>query len=1040
MTAALKAASQSPRLVHRRWMCRRPVPFLWLFLGFTSASLCGRALHAQTCVSPPSGLVGWWRGEGDATDSAGSNNGTIHGGVTFAAGMVGPAFSLNGVDGWIEIPDDPSLNFSPTSPMSIELWAFPVVQQSIAHFVGKRDPSCGSSFEYQLGVDPNAGLFFNGSSGGGVFTGQQLPLNTWTHLAATFDGNNFTFYTNGVLAGSGTGTLGPANNDSLAIGTSGGCPFFQGLIDEMSLYNRALSQTEIQSIYLAQQAGKCSTPTAPYIITQPMDQAPAADSEIMLSVLGAGTYPLSYQWSYNGTNLTGATNASLIFSNIQLQASGVYQVSVSNDFGQALSDAATVSVFSPVCTASPPGLVSWWAGEGNGNDNMGTNNGSLVNGVGFKPGVVGQAFRMNGTNQYVKIPKSASLDIRDQITIDFWMNSDPSNAIGSAFEGLVTSDFYFVEMDTTPGHVGINFSISTNNGGFFPSTSDLNERGLIFPAGEWHHVAATYDGTNMQTYLDGQPSGNPRPWSGPISPMLANSFIAIGSEDGRTTCPNCHGTRYYKGLIDEVDIFNRALSSNEIMAIYNSYGAGKCPFAPAFVSQPQNSTVKAGASITLAAAAAGSNPLAYQWQFDSINLAGATNTWLTLTNVQPSNAGTYSVTVTNSLGSATSSNALLKVEVITVLGNGQVLSNAQYTFANPITVQLLNFFTNGDIFYTLDGTTPSFASTQYTGPFTVNQNVILQALGYDADFAQSGYSDPINIIFPPAYSVTATTPGGGAIQLNPSSPPYFSNSVVGLTAVASNGWSFLQWAGDASGTSPTNTVLMTTNKTIQALFGTGLTVTSSTAGTVLRLPSAPLYPYGMKVQLNALPQTNNYFALWGNAASGNLNPIYFTLTNPNPTVSALFVGMSSNQDSLVVIPVGHGKISIAPQANVFTNSQLVTITATADTNQTFLGWSGDVNGTQNPLMVSIGPSKTIFANFSKNYRFSFAPLTGLGLEAGFGLNLTGEIPVAYRFDASANLANWLPLITLTNYTGTLHYTDTNALNFNERFYRGVPLP
>jgi len=275
---------------------------------------------------------------------------------------------------------------------------------------------------------------------------------------------------------------------------------------------------------------------------------------------------------------------------------------------------------------------------------------------------------------------------------------------------------------------------------------------------------------------------------------------------------------------------------------------------------------------------------------------------------------------------------------------------------------------------------------------------------------------------------------------NPTNSPYASNSVVGLTATASNGWAFLQWAGDASGASLTNSVVMNTNKVVKALFGSSLSVTSSPGGSVLRSPSAALYPYGTSVQISALPQTNNFFALWGNAASGNLNPLYFALTNPNPTVSALFVGLGSNQVSLAVVPVGHGKASIAPQANVFTNGQSVTITATAETNHTFLGWSGDASGSQNPLTVLMSSSKTIYANFSKNYNFGFTPLTGQGLKNGFQLTLNGEIPVAYRFDASTNLSNWLPLITLTNYAGTLQYNDTNAANFNLRFYRGVPLP
>ena len=58
--------------------------------------------------------------------------------------------------------------------------------------------------------------------------------------------------------------------------------------------------------------------------------------------------------------------------------------------------------------------------------------------------------------------------------------------------------------------------------------------------------------------------------------MLETSFLAIGSEDGRTNEPDLIGNRYFHGLIDEVGLFNRALSESEIQAIYNAGSAGKC--------------------------------------------------------------------------------------------------------------------------------------------------------------------------------------------------------------------------------------------------------------------------------------------------------------------------------------------------------------------------------------------------------------------------------------------------------------------------------
>jgi hypothetical protein len=58
--------------------------------------------------------------------------------------------------------------------------------------------------------------------------------------------------------------------------------------------------------------------------------------------------------------------------------------------------------------------------------------------------------------------------------------------------------------------------------------------------------------------------------------MLANSFISIGSEDGRTVCGDCVGNRYFNGAIDEPSIYNRALTASEVLAIYQAGSAGKC--------------------------------------------------------------------------------------------------------------------------------------------------------------------------------------------------------------------------------------------------------------------------------------------------------------------------------------------------------------------------------------------------------------------------------------------------------------------------------
>src|SRR5262249_34489261 len=157
---------------------------------------------------------------------------------------------------YVEVPDAPNLDFEGAAPITIDMWVYRMSGAGVMHFIGKRE-DCGL-INYQMAVNEfSKGLVFGGTDHE-VVTHQNLPLNTWTHLAGTFDGSTIRFYINGTLAGTLAATsLGPTNDASLRIGTSGTCDGFGGLIDEVELFNRALSQSEIQTIYNAGSAGKC---------------------------------------------------------------------------------------------------------------------------------------------------------------------------------------------------------------------------------------------------------------------------------------------------------------------------------------------------------------------------------------------------------------------------------------------------------------------------------------------------------------------------------------------------------------------------------------------------------------------------------------------------------------------------------------------------------------------------------------------------------------------------------------------------------------
>ncbi|MBI4325678.1 MAG: LamG domain-containing protein [Chloroflexi bacterium] len=237
------------------------------------------AAQSTNCAPPPQDLIGWWRAEGDADDAMGDNNGALRNGAIFVLGLVNQAFDFNGVNQFVEVPNSASLN--PAGSFTIEGWIFPR-RDRVQIIVGKWGDTGDTPNQrsYMFHTRPGGGLQFSISdaanqwkasfhlfeSANGVVT-----LNTWIHVAAVYDQPAGTrrIYVNGIKVAervhepitilNGTSKLG--------IGTSfpsstTSADYFDGLIDELSLYARALSQSELLAIYNAGAAGKCP-PTPP---------------------------------------------------------------------------------------------------------------------------------------------------------------------------------------------------------------------------------------------------------------------------------------------------------------------------------------------------------------------------------------------------------------------------------------------------------------------------------------------------------------------------------------------------------------------------------------------------------------------------------------------------------------------------------------------------------------------------------------------------------------------------------------------------------
>jgi len=465
---------------------------------------------------------------------------------------------------------------------------------------------------------------------------------------------------------------------------------------------------------------------------------------------------------------------------------------------------------------------------------------------------------------------------------------------------------------------------------------------------------------------------------------------------------------------------------------------GETLISPVITNAPVGKKVFTGTNVELTVGASGTTPLRYYWIKDGNFLDGATNATLTLSNPSFTQSGQYSVLVSNHVGSVTSAPVQVVIKAVELFNGSQLLTNGTYSYPSAPTLTVRSAFTNGSSFYTLDGSAPSFASTFYTGPFVVPTNATVRALGYNADFSQSEEADAVNIVLPPPRALTTSVVGPGTIGLNPPGGLYTNSTVVTVTATPSAGWTFLYWVGDVIGTSPSTSVTMNQDKSVQAVFGTTLSTTVAGNGSVQLNPPGGVYPYGSVIRLTGIPQPGNYFGVWGNAASGTANPLYFTLTNPSPTVSSLFAATPAGQAALTVLINGPGTIHVSPAGNVFATNQSVNITAAPLAGQGFLNWSGDATGTQNPITVAMTQSRVVTANFT-NWPVLFADSQSL-TPLGFRLTVLSGPGLVYQIQGSPNLGTWSNLGVVTNTFGSTQFTDPAGTNLPLRFYRALPWP
>jgi len=554
----------------------------------------------------------------EADYSGNNNRGTVNEALPTVAGKFGNALVFNGANVSVDLGNPAVLKL--TGSMTISAWinsaAFPVDDAAI---VSKFDGVAPAGFQLDTTVDTGprtVGFKLIGPNGAYMlrYGATVLQLNQWYHVAGVYDAQaqTMTVYLDGVLDnGTLNGTVagrqvsstrdvfvGRRADDSVDYN-------FNGMIDEVRIYDRALSQAEIQADMNAAIA-----PPAPDTT------APSAPSGLMVLAPSTSQINLAWTTSTDAFDVTGyriercqgagcadfaeiATAGGLSFNDTGLTpgAGYSYRVRAADGAGNLSGYSGVVSVTTLAAPPSGGPVGAYPFEEGSGTttaDFSGSNNTGTLIGATWTAGRIGNALAFDGVGANVDLGNPPALQFSGSMTVSAWINSaafprDDAAIVSSVQFGAPQGGFQFdTTVDTGPRTVGFKL--------FSPSGALMIRYGAtVLQLNQWYHVAGVYDAQaqTMTVYLNGVAD------NGTLLGRVGNMQLPASLDMFIGRRSDVPGDYYFNGVIDEVRIYNRALTQAEIQADMAS-PAGPAGTQPVSLT-PNPLSVTVGASGTLTA-------------------------------------------------------------------------------------------------------------------------------------------------------------------------------------------------------------------------------------------------------------------------------------------------------------------------------------------------------------------------------------------------------------------------------------------------------
>jgi len=344
---------------------------------------------------------------------------------------------------------------------------------------------------------------------------------------------------------------------------SAGTALVQAEVADGSVTASKMANNSITTTQLSEQILKYLKPE---ITSQPIGKIVYEDSNASFSVAAEGKF-LTYQWKKDGSNVTSETNATMTITDANAtQHDGNYSVVVSNDFGSVESGVTEFLVINQ--NAINQGLVAWYPFDGNASDMSGNGNHGTVYGATLgtdRHGEVGKAYSFDGVNDWIDLNKKL---LEENFSLCFWAKIETSHQIQSGEQGLA---FYSTYVSGLGGFVAFYLP---SNGGYlnFRFHDGSNSTNLNFGGNDssadftkWNKIFLSKN-ENASLFLNSK-----LVQSVEVNSFLSpSSFTAGGSNNGESIGKaSWYDGECFSGSIDDVRIYDRALSAAEVQALYN---------------------------------------------------------------------------------------------------------------------------------------------------------------------------------------------------------------------------------------------------------------------------------------------------------------------------------------------------------------------------------------------------------------------------------------------------------------------------------------